>query len=290
MSWDDLRYLLSISRRGTLTGAAGELGVTHTTVGRRLAALERQLGVRLFHRTPEGLVPTPAGQEMLEAAQQMEAEALGVQRRIMGQDAELRGALRVSIFDFLLWKCGGALESFVTRYPGVDLTLTATLDPVSLTRREADVAIRLTDSPPETLIGRRVCEVGFAVYASEALVARIGPEAPYGAYPWIGWDERLPVTGWFDRWLAEHAPGARVAMRVDENALLRRHVVRAGLGAFFLPCFEGDALPDLRRLGPVHFTRQIWLLTLPELRHTRRVRSFIEHMALELRDEPAVTG
>lgn len=286
MSWDDLRYLLAVARKGTLTGAGDDLCVTHTTVGRRLRAMERELDVRLFDRTPDGLVPTAAGQELLAAAQQMEAEALAARHRIMGRDGELRGPLRVSVFDFLLWKCAAAIERFVRRYPGVELTVTASLDAVSLSRRDADVAIRLTDAPPEALLGRRVGEIGFAAYASESLVERVGADAPYAAYPWIGWDERL--DGWFDAWLAEHAPGARIAVRIDENSLLRRQAVCAGIGAFFLPCYEGDAIPQLRRLGPVHFTREVWLLTLPELRRTRRVRAFIEHMAQELRDEPGV--
>lgn len=156
MSWDDLRYVLAVARRGTLTSAGDELRVTHTTVGRRLRALECAMSVRLFDRTPDGLVPTPAGQELVAAATQMEAELQAARRRIMGRDAELHGALRVSIFDFLLWRCADALESFMRRYPRVDLTITTSLDAVSLARREADVAIRLTDQPPELLLGRRV--------------------------------------------------------------------------------------------------------------------------------------
>jgi len=282
MSWDDLRVVLAVARHGTLTGAAEALRVTHTTVGRRLRALEEHLGARLFDRTPDGLAATESGQELVAAAEQMEAEALAAENRLLGRDGELRGPIRVSVLDFLLWRIAPALASFVRRYPDIELTVTTALDPVSLARREADVAIRLTDSPPEPLLGRKVLEVGFAAYASEALVAEVGADAPYAAYPWIGSDERVE-GGWLDDWLAEHAPGARIAVRIDQSSILRRQAVCAGMGAFFMPCFEGDGIGGLRRLGPVHFTRQVWLLTLPELRRTRRVRAFVDHVADALR-------
>ena len=282
MSWDDLRFVLAVSRHGTLTGAADALDVTHTTVGRRIRALEAHLGARLFDRTPAGLVATESGQELVAAAEQMEAEALAAENRLLGRDGELRGPLRVSTLDFLLWRVAAGFASFIVRYPEVELTVTTSVDPVSLSRREADVALRLTNTPPEPLIGRKVLDVGFAAYASDALVACVGEGAPYAAFPWIGLDERAG-GGWVDSWLAEHAPGARVAVRIDESGILRRQAVCAGMGVFFMPCFEGDAIPGLRRLGPVHFTRQVWLLTLPELRRTRRVRAFVDHMAEALR-------
>lgn len=276
--WDDLRHLLAVSRHGTLTRAAEALDVTRTTVGRRLDALEATIGVRLFDRTPDGLVPTPAGQDLVETAERVEEELLAAEGRLVGRDAELSGELRVSTLDYLLWAYTPLFRSFLERYPSIELTLQATLDEVSLPRREADVALRMTDTPPEGLIGRRVGEIGFAVYASEALVARVGDGAPYGAFPWVGLDGE-PMRRWLDQWLAENAPGARIALRIDEGAILRRQAVCEGLGAHFMPTFEADALPGLRRLGPVHFTRDLWLLTLPQLRHTARVRAFLRHMA-----------
>jgi len=278
MDWNDLRYLLAAHRARTLVGAAAALGVTHTTVGRRLRAFEDRLGVRLVDRTPDGLYVTPAGQDLVTVAERLEGEVLAAEGRVMGRDTQLSGPLRVSVFDYSFWGFHDAFASFLLRYPNVELTITATLNPVSLIRREADVALRLSNSPTETLIGRQVGEIAYAVYASEALVEATGADATYADYPWIGLDERFQDGQWLDGWLAENAPGAAISVRLDENAILPRQAIQAGMGIFFMPCFEGDAAPGLRRLGPIHFHRTLWLLTLPELRHTNRVRAFLDHM------------
>lgn len=283
MDWDDLRFVLAASRHRSLSGAATDLGVRHTTVGRRLRALEERMGVRLFDRRPDGLHMTPAGQEMAATAERVEFEVHAAQSLVMGQDTDLRGSLRVSLFDDLFRVLAPGFGLFIKRYPGVELTITSTLDTVSLTRREADIAIRLSESPPEGLLGRRAGTVSYAAYASEALIAQVGEDAPLQDYPWLGWDERLPGK-WLNTWLDENAPGAKIVARIDESAILRKQAVAAGIGAFFMPCYEGDDTPGVRRMGPPQFSRPLWLLTLMELRHTSRVRAFMDHMAKVLSD------
>lgn len=287
VNWDDLRFILAAARTRTLSGAAAQFGVTHTTVGRRIRACEEKLGVRLFDRQPDGLHATPAGQDLVELAERVEADVLSAESRIMGRDAELRGPLRVSMVDFCFWGIHDVFASFLNRYPSVELTLTATLDSVSLTRREADVALRLTDHPPENLVGRRLGELTFAVYGSASLVQRIGSNAPLGEYPWLAWDERLDGR-WIHDWLDHNAPGAQIVMRVDESALLQRQAVSSGIGVFFMPCCVADAEPDLHRLSPVHFRQALWLLTLRELQHTSRVRAFMDHFGDALANHPAI--
>lgn len=289
MDWFDLRYLLATARSRSFSGAATQLGVTHTTVSRRLQAVEEQLGVRLFDRTPKGLLPTPVGEEVIELAERVESDVLGVQSRLMGLDAQLRGDLRVSMVDYLFWGMHEAFAAFLQRYPHVDLTLTATNEMVSLPRRDADVALRLTDAPPENLIGRRLGTIAFSAYASSALVEARGPDAAPGDLPWLGWDERTN-SRWYTAWLAEHAPGAKIVLRLDENPILRRRAVSAGIGAFLLPCFEGDSLPGVQRICDVELSRSLWMLTLPELRHTGRVRAFIDHMVEVYPSLPAMGG
>jgi len=280
MDWDDLRYVLALTRTPTLAGAARALGVTHTTVGRRLRGIETQLGVRLFDRTPDGLVPTAAGRDLCEVAEQIEGDVLAAEGRVLGRDTRLTGALRVSTMDLFFCSLHDAFVSFTERYPDVELLVDTTLDRVSLTRREADVALRLTNQPPEYLVGRRVGRAQFAVYAATSLVERIGADAPLAAFPWIGWSDG-PGSDWLDRWLATHAPGARYVLSLDDNARAREHAIRAGTGAFFLPCIEGDPLPDVQRISPIieDHAHDVWLLTLRELRGTARVRAFMEHMA-----------
>ncbi len=288
MHWDDLRYVLALTRERTLSGAASKLSVRHTTVGRRLKEIEGTLGVRLFDRTPDGYMPTGAGQDLADVAERVEAEVLAAKGRVLGRDGELEGTLRVSTMDMLFRGYHEVFSSFVARYPSVELTVSTTDDEVSLTRRQADVVLRLTGKPPDHLVGRKVGRVEFAVYASKKLVARIGTKAPLEAYPWLNWDERLNAH-WLDDWLRVNAPGARTVLWLDTSTLGLHAAVAAGLGVHFLACFDGDADPLLHRIGPVEpaFSRDVWLLTLRELRSTRRVRAFMDHVESSLRP---VTG
>lgn len=278
MNWDDLRYILAVSRGRTLSTAASSLGVTHTTVSRRLGACEKDLGVRLFDRMTDGLHTTAAGDELVQVAESLESKVLAAEGRIVGRDIQLSGPLRVSTLDILFAIGRQAFASFVERFPGVDLTITTPIEPVSLTRREADVALRLSSSPPEGLVGRRVGKLAFAVFASSELFNAIGEDASYAAYPWIGMDEQLDAR-WMTAWLSANAPGAKVVVRIDENAMLTRQMILAGVGVFFLPAWEGEAL-GLKRVGPVltDIATDVWLLTHPDLRHASRIRAFLDHM------------
>ncbi len=287
MDWDDLRYLLAIAREQSLSGAAATLSVTRTTVGRRLRAIEDRLGVRAFDRTPDGFVATAAGQDLVEVAEKLEGEVLAVEGRVLGRDAQLRGKLRVSTLDVLLVGLHEAFISFLDRYPSVELTVTTPNRMVSLPRREADVVLRLSDVPPEYLVGSKVGRVQFAVYGRRELVERIGG-ACYDDYPWIGWDERIDTRS-MNRWMEQHAPNARIVVRIDGNYVALRHMVTRGIGVHPLPCFEGEADPELVRIGEPDpsFLIDLWLLTLPELRNSSRIRAFMDHVgeALRSRDD-----
>lgn len=292
VNWDDLRFVLAIAREQNLSRAASSLGVAHTTVGRRVKTFEEELGVRLFDRTPEGFVLTPAGQDLQKVALSLEREVLDAENRLLGRDAQLEGRLRVSTLDFLFKSLSEHITSFIHRYPAVELTMVATNSEVSLNRREADVALRLSNSPLEYLVGRKVARLEFAVFGAAPLVDRVGREAPLGDYPWIHFDER-GNTRWMDSWLAEHAPGAKVIARLSDSFMLSDHYLHAGLGIGFWPCFLGDTDPDLVRLSPrlTDFGRDLWLLTLPDLRTNSRIRAFMDHMEAALRPmAPAFEG
>lgn len=282
LRWDDLRFVLAAHRAATLVGAGAALGVTHTTVGRRLRAAEAAWAVRIFDRTPEGLVATPAGEELVALAQRIEDDLLATEARVRGRDVALRGALRVSTLDFVHGLFQPAFASFLARYPAVELTITTPMQAVSLARRQADVALRLTNAPDPGLVGRRVGALTFAPFASPGLVARVGAGAPLAALPWIGYDRRLDM-GWMDAWLAAHAPGAQIVVRVDESPLLLRQLLASGQGVGFLPIPEGRAL-GLHRLAPAlsEFAMGVWLLTLRDLRQNSRVRAFLDHMGAAL--------
>lgn len=282
MDWDTLRLVLALQRGTTLTAAAAELGVTRTTVGRRLLQVEEELGTRLFDRTPGGLLPTPAGEHLVRAAAAMEDTVREAEARVRRQDALLRGELRVTTVDFLFDGFPELFGSFVERHPGVALTVQAVDTQLSLRRREADVALRIGNAPAEHLVGRQVGRLQFELYAARSLLERVGLDAPLSALPWLHWHDRA-AGAWLDQWLDAHAPGARVALRVDGYAAMRR-AVQAGIGVHFLCPFHGDPDPGLVRLDRrlSEHARALWLLTLRELRQTARVRAFLDHAVARL--------
>ena len=282
MDWDDLKYALALHRAGSLSGAADALGVVRTTVGRRVRGLEETLGVRLFDQTPEGFLVTPAGGEIVEAAARLEEQVLLAKGRVLGRDADLEGVLRVSTLGFVYEGFMDVFTSFMARYPRVEVTLIVDTRELSLVRREADVVVRLSNSPGDRLVGKRVGTMEFAPYARRELLERCGgsgrgEQTPMGDLPWIAGDER--GDRWLESWLEVHAPGARVTMRVDDYAALRASI-REGIGASFLPCFEALDDPELVCVGPRldAEARGLWALTLPELLTNSRVRAFMDHV------------
>ncbi|MEZ4445190.1 MAG: LysR family transcriptional regulator [Polyangiaceae bacterium] len=288
MQWDDLRFVLALERARTLSAAARELGVAHTTVSRRLRGLEKSLGVALFERAGDQFEATAAGRDLCRVAARVEEEIFGAERRVMGRDRKLVGKLRVTTFDVVSVGMFPLFAAFRRHYPAVELTLTTDDRALSLHRREADVALRLSREPPPSLVGRRVGKIHFAVYGARALVEAVGANAPWEAFPWLHWDERLD-NRWIDDWLAAHAPGAPIAMRLDGNFGVLLRAVRLGVGVHFLPCFVADEDPDLLRIGGVldEFAQPLWVLTLEELRRRRRVRAFTDFVADHCRAEAA---
>ena len=287
--WEDYRHVLALARAGTLSGAGERLGVVRTTVGRRLQAIEDQLGVRLFDRTPEGFVATAAGEELVAVAAGFEAELLAAEARVMGHDAQLQGGLRISTLDFVYDRYLDVFARFMARYPGITPTVCTTTERVSLRRREADLVLRLSDGPDPSLVGRRLTRLSFGLYASRELVDRVGVGAPLCAFPWISDDERSP-DGWVDAWLAAHAPGAEVVLRYDSYAAVRASV-RAGLGVHALPRFEAERDPTLVCVDPgFEIGRDLWVLTLAELRTNTRVRAFMDHVYAELGARDSARG
>ena len=285
MDWSDLRFVLATAKSGTLSGAARQLGVTHTTVARRLRALDERLGARIFDQRSDGFVLTAAGEAIFELAVRFDEQVVDLERRLLGRDARLTGPLRITTVDMFFDWFADDFAEFVTRYPGVEMELAATIDAKNLTRRDADVALRATNHPPEHLVGRKVGRMEFAVYGAKALVG--DGTAALSSFPWLGWEERARARV-SDRWMAENVPGARVGLRVDSPIVMRR-ALEAAVGVAAFPCYEADANAQLVRLTPVleEFGIDLWLLTHPDLKNTARVVAFIHHMAEALADRQA---
>ena len=287
--WDDLRLFLAIARAGSLSGAAKALGVNHSTVFRRLGAFEKRLGVRLFDRLPAGYVRTAAGDEMMSAAAAIEEQVTALQRRVTGRDLELRGSLRVTTTDTFALTFGMPhIAAFRAAYPGIEVELAAVNELVNLTRRDADVAIRPTRTPPEALVGRRVARIAWSVYASRE---RRGPKMPAAGEAWLDVDESLSHLI-SSRWLAARISPSQIALR-GNTLLVLREACKAGLGLAILPCYVGDTDPGLRRIGELitELHADIWLLTHEDLRQTARVRAFLDFMAQAIgRDRDLIEG
>ncbi len=283
MDWDDLRIFLAVAREGSLSGAARTLGVNHSTVFRRIKGFEDQIGVRLFDRMPSGYALTVAGTEMQETAERMEEEVEWLDRRIAGQDLRLSGEIVVTTADTLVdGFLGPHLRGFCDAFPGIKVDLILDAQFYNLSKRQADIAIRPTLSPPETLVGRRLCAVAFACYAAPSYLAAIGPETDLQDHRWIGPDESLAHLA-AAQWQRGVAGEGRVQMRCN-NLLGLRSAAVAGLGVATLPCFMGDADSGLTRVTAPDpaLASALWLLTHQDLRNTARVRAFLDYMAQSL--------
>lgn len=278
MDWDNLRIFLALAREKTVRAAAGGLGVSHSTVSRRIDAFEQDLGVRLFERLPDGYVLTPFGEDMMQTARRLEESVNGLERRVLGQDARLRGDLRVTMPDLLAAKLlMPDLVAFGESYPDIDLEVAISYTPFDLGRREADVAIRITRDPPEMLVGRKIITYARATYASRDYLSRHDPEHAPDSVTWIGWDDRVRHP----RWVRESSfPNASVRGRMN-NAMVQLAAAKAGMGLAMLPCFMGDTEADLLRVPPgrPEPAWDIWILTHEDLRATARVRAFMDFMA-----------
>ncbi len=291
LPWDDLHLVLTIGRAGTLAGAARALALNHSTVFRRLGALEARIGVRLFERFRDGYSPTAAGEEMIAVAARVDADVAAMERRLVGRDLRPSGLIRATTTDTLVEMVMPMLAAFRARHPEITLELAASNVLFNLSRRDADVAIRPSQDPPDMLVGRRVATVAFAIYGAPAYLKRKPARLPLEQHDWIAPDDSLAHIA-PARWLDAALPAAHVVVRANSLVTLLRAAC-AGLGLALLPCYMGDGERQLRRLGgPVQtLDSGLWLLTHPDLRRVARIRAFLDFMAPALaRQVPLLAG
>lgn len=289
LDWDDVRSFLAIARAGTLSGAARTLNVRQSTMSRRLEALEARTGARLFLKTPSGFILTPTGEGILGHAERMEAEALSVERAITGHDVRLDGTIRIATVETLgVLVLLPILAAFRTRYPGIRLEVVTGNQTLSLTKREADVALRFARLTQNDLAVRKVASVGFGLYAAPAYLERRGqPDFSAGApgHTTVMTDEdqmHLPEMAMF----AELTAQAVVAVR-GNSRFLHRDATAAGMGIGCLERFLGDREPGLVRLDPppgvTPPARDLWLAVHNDTRRTPRIRALTDFVTDEIR-------
>ena len=282
IDWDDVRYFLAIARGGSVRAAAERLGVNHATVLRRVAQLEERLGARLFDRLPSGYRMTGAGEEVLGLAEQMETSSNQLEARVFGRDQGVRGLLRVTVAPTIATHLlMPDFAEFARLHPEVEMSVLSLDEPVNLTNREADVAIRVVydrKTLPPNLHGLKGPELFGGVYMSRELLAAWRT----GEVERIRWivKDNIGLPDWAH---GGDVPAAGVPFRTT-NADAQIVAVRQGLGMTTLPCFVGDADPLLARVPGTELRMHgtLWLLTQGETRKTKRVRLFTEFVSARL--------
>ncbi len=282
LDWDDLRFFLAVVRNGNLSAAARELNVAQTTVGRRLASLDVSLGAQLMQRTPDGYILTSDGERVLAQAERVEHEAVSLARGFVGGGA-LAGIVRVACTEALaVHVIGPLLGDLHVRHPGLALEVIPHVQQISLSMREADIAVQFARSDRHDLRVKRIGRVAYGLYAAHGYLERFGmPDFENGCAGHF----TMSVMGDPDAdkqaaWMGRLAPRAEAGLRTGSHGALVA-ASAAGGGLACLARFQGDRKGRLRRLStPMPPPKaDIWLLVHKDLRDTPRVRTVLESIA-----------
>ncbi len=290
IDWSDLRLFLLFVRGGTTRAAGQLLGVSHSTVARRLELLSETVGGPLYHRNAGVLELTVAGNELFETAKHIDDEVTGLQRRAFGQSQELQGPVTLSTGDALsVDPFLAILEGFMRKYPKIDLRLITSLSLSDLDRREADLALRFGESPSDHLVGRRLMETGRAVYAAPEYAQKYAKVPGWEGAGWISFSPVDSPENWKKSTPFPHLPThmRSADMRTQQIAC------RAGIGLVMLPCFLCDPDPALWRISAPEFVprQDLWLLRHADMRGNARVRALGEYLVQSLPEiEPLLRG
>jgi len=265
-NWDDLRIFQALAGAHSIREAAALIGTTHATVSRRIRALEEELGNTLFERARDGISLTVFGQGVLTFAENASENVAAIDRLAFSKEGSLAGPVRFSLLeDLYSFVLAEPIDAFMIRHPMIELIVDTTADLSDLGRREADVIVRITRSPPEQAFGRKVADSPLAAYASQSYL-----------------DNRPKI----DRWIALDYPPtispllqARPTFRANSLSVVAK-TLQLGQGVGLLPCFVGENCPELVRLSEVSLIpdMEIWVLTHEDVRHNPRVRALMDYL------------
>jgi DNA-binding transcriptional LysR family regulator len=287
MEWSDLQVFLAVCAQGSVGAAAKALRLNHSTVLRRIAQLETALAVRLFDRLPRGYALTARGQELAAATAGVSEQLEAAQRQVTGADLALAGNIRLTAPDTLMQALLlPLLAEFRRLHPGVRLELVSGNRFLNLTQREADIAVRGSNSPPENLVGRRVGRIQTALYASKDYLKSRKRGATRKDDAWVGHDPSLShlLTS---QWIRKHVDEAHIALRVD-SLVAMADAVAAGFGVGWLLCPLGDARATLKQVEPplAELDTQVWVLTHPDLKRVARIHALTDFLYERLSRDP----
>ena len=276
--WNDLKYFLAIARHHSTIAAGKALGLSQSTVQRRLTELERAIGQPLVKRHPSGYRLTKFGEDLMPYAERIEATVVDFERRVTDEAHDLTGVIRVTCPEPIIGRMtkSSLIDRFHTRHPKLRIEFVTSDRYLDLSKGEADVAFRSGDTDDE-LVGRKVADSIWAVYASRGYVEQFGKPEKVNDLPThqlVGFDETLSIHR-ASIWLQNVAPDVKLSARTN-SVLGLIYAVKSGIGVGPLPASLGDAEPDLVRvLGPIPELSRSWrLLTHPDLRRVPRIAAF----------------
>jgi DNA-binding transcriptional LysR family regulator len=288
MDWDLCKTFVAVADNHSLAAAARQLRSSHPTVGRKVAALERQLGTRLFARSDQGLSLTAQGRRFREHVDAMAAAALRAEAAVSATGRQARGVVKLSIGATLAahWLMP-RMKNFLREHDHLQIEIITHPFPASVRRREADVVLRPVDAGEENLVGRRIGRLGTGFYASRDYAARRLPERrdEWKGHSVIGFADRQS-NEWLARWSDAITRQGSMVMRCSSQGDMLA-AAREGLGISTLSCFVAAAYPDLVRVAPQKLASvaDLWLLAHPDLVELPAVRAVIDFVTVSARED-----
>ncbi|WP_322007091.1 LysR family transcriptional regulator [Paraburkholderia tropica] len=280
--WQDLRYFLVLARVGTLSGAANALAVEHATIGRRVAALETALGLKLVYRLPRSVRLTDEGEAITALAASMHDSAQAVEAYALRASAALSGTVRISVPPTIGSHCiAPNMRAFREANPNVKIVMEGAAGIAPLDRGVADIAIRMVEPKEASLVTRRIGAIRFGLYASRDYAAR-----PANQWEFIAYEAALDHVS-HQRWLRDYLDGRPVIFETSD-VMGQQVSARNGMGVALLPTLIGDGDPALVRLDAKSAPPEtpLWLVTYPDLRRTEAVKTVMAFLTACVSNEP----
>jgi len=282
LNWDDLKFFLMVCRTGSIRAAAINLKVNHATVSRRIKSFEASLGHNLFERTPQGYIRTALADEIFDDASHLEERLNTVERKVIGKDNTLFGEIRITLPDLLAQELlMPFIGEFCQLYPQIEVEIFDSSKVFNLANREADIAFRICNEPPDYLIGRKLAVLHRACYMAKHLVPKLSDENWLANQNWIGWTDKFrrpigKIAREYPRFTAKHK---------IISAVLQAQACKHEMGIAILPCFMADKDPELVRVPP--YTSEgkydLWVLNHPDLRNNAKIQTFVRFMTEKIK-------
>lgn len=279
--WENLRYFLAVARKGTVSAAAKELYVSHSTVLRRIEQFEKSLDSKLFKKLQRGYELTLAGEKLYNASQSVEANIEQLFSQAQGQHDVAAGKLRISQPESGILNTYPLYTQFQRQHPEITLEIYSTMTTHNINQQEVDIVMRIAQTPPELLVGRKLGVIKGRIYGSKKYLQTLAKNPSIEDYQWIVW--RPLITNPNSAWLDENINASRIVLYAESMSDVISAVV-CGMGVGFLSSHEAAQHPDLVELleGEVIAENDLWILTHRDLRNSQRVKTFMRFMAENL--------